>query len=127
MGTFTVGLEIGDLAAIRFETAKALVDTGAVYSFVPEDLLGRLGLEPREIRQLWLADERVVEYGFGYATLRFEGKEILAPIIFAPEDAMPLLGATALEIALLGVDPYNEQLVPVMGLLKQANGSSSDL
>ena len=118
MGTFFTRLEVGDLPGNRFEVVDALVDTGAIYTLVPQDMLARLDVEPREIRQFALADERIVEYGLGYATLRFEEREVIAPLVFAPEGTMPLLGVTTLEIAGLGVDPVNERLIPVMGLLK---------
>ena len=120
MGTFTIRLEIGDLPGTLFGAADALVDTGAIYTLIPQDMLARLDVEQREIRQFALADESIVEYGLGYATLRFEEREVIAPIVFAPEGTMPLLGVTTLEIAGLGVDPVNERLIPVMGLLKPA-------
>ncbi len=120
MGTFTTRLEVGNLLGNRFEVVDPIVDTGAIYTFVPRDILVRLDVEQREIRQFALADERIVEYGLGYATLRFEEREVIAPLVFAPEGTMPLLGVTTLEIAGLGVDPVNERLIPVMGLLKPA-------
>ena len=52
--------------------------------------------------------------------LRFEQKDVIAPVIVAPEGVMPLLGATALENALLGVDSHNERLIPIEGSLRPA-------
>jgi len=50
MGTFTVPLEVADLQGNQFFEVKALVDTGATYTSIPEDILQRLGIEVRETR-----------------------------------------------------------------------------
>ncbi len=39
-------------------------------------------------------------------------------MIFGPEGTTPLLGATTLQTFHLGVDPVEQRLVPVPGLLK---------
>jgi hypothetical protein len=38
--------------------------------------------------------------------------------VFGPEEVTPLLGATTLGILHLGVDPVEQRLIPVTGLLK---------
>ncbi len=48
MGTFRVKIEIGDPAGIRFDTLEALVDAAATYTWVPRDVLERLGVRPEE-------------------------------------------------------------------------------
>jgi predicted aspartyl protease len=37
--------------------------------------------------------------------MRLDGRERTAVVVFGPEDAAPLLGATTLELFNLGVDP----------------------
>lgn len=118
MGTFTVALQVGDLAGQQFVEVEALVDTGATYTSIPENTLARLGIQIRESRSFELADDRVVEYPVGYASMRLEGREIIALVVFAPEGTGPLLGATTLETAGLTVDPIHRRLVPVPALLK---------
>lgn len=120
MGAFSVPIEIGDIVGDRFVQTEAMVDTGAVYTMLPEDLLAGFTLISQEIRQFVLADESVVEYPVGYLRLRFEGKEVIAIVISTPEGTMPLLGATALENALLGIDSHNERLIPIEGSLRPA-------
>ena len=95
MGTFTVPLQIGDLAGQRFIDVDALVDTGATYTSIPEGILTRLGVEIRESRSFELADDRVVEYPVGYASIRLEDREIIALVVSAPQGTGSLLGATA--------------------------------
>lgn len=118
MGPFTVPLGVADLQGQQFIEVECLVDTGATYTSIPEDVLERLGVEVREIRQFELADDRVVDYPVGYATMRVEDREVIALVVFGPLGTAPLLGATTLETAGLGVDPINQRLIPVPALLK---------
>ena len=43
VGTFSVQLEVGNPSREEFVAVEALVDTGAIYNMLPEDLLDRLG------------------------------------------------------------------------------------
>ena len=123
MGTFSVDVEVGDPDGREFVVVNALVDTGATYSAVPGSLLRRLGVEPRATRRFSLADGRVARLPMGATTMRLVGEEWSVPVIFAPEDARPLLGATALEIFSLVVDPNERRLVSNNALLMQAAGT----
>ena len=117
MGTFSVDVEIGDPNGREFAVVSALVDTGASYTAVPASLLRRLGVHPRDTRRFHLADGRVARLPLGETVMRLEGKDWTVPIIFAPENTRPLLGATALEIFSLVVDPNEGRLVPTDALL----------
>ena len=127
MGTFTVPLGVADLQGQHFIEIEALVDTGATYTSIPEDVLERLGIEVREKRPFELADDRVVEYPVGYATMRVEHREVIALVVFGPVGTAPLLGATTLETVGLGVDPINQRLIPVPALLKYQKHIAKDL
>ena len=120
MGTFTVSIQVGDLAGQSFIDIEALVDTGSTYTSIPRDILAQLGIEVRVTRSFELADERIVEYPVGYSSIRLEEREIIAMVVFAQEGTAPLLGATALETAGFAVDPIHQRLVPVPALLKGA-------
>ena len=54
----------------------------------------------------------------GDIRLELENRERYVPVIFAPDDATPLVGATILEILRLGIGPVGEKLVPVIALRK---------
>ena len=118
MGTFNVLLEVADKFRERYATVDALVDTGSTYTSLPESLLDSLGIERIETRRFELGDNRVVEYSVGETGMRIEGREFTAVVIFAPDDASPLLGMTTLEMFGLGVDPVEQKLVPVIALRK---------
>ena len=118
MGTFSVTLQVGHLAGRQFVDIQALVDTGASDTMLPEDVLRQLGIETIDRFTYSLADETVVEYDVGEARLRLDGRERTSQIVFGPEAAPPLLGATTLQIFHLGGDPLAERLSPTTGLLK---------
>jgi clan AA aspartic protease len=116
VGAFNVTLQVADRFREQFVILDALVDTGATYTALPGSVLDGLGIEREETRRFRIADSRVVEYSMGETRLRLEGREFTAPVIFAPDQATPLVGMTTLEILGLGVDPIEERLVPVIAL-----------
>lgn len=117
MGTFSVQIEVSRPFGDQFVSLEALVDTGATYSVFPTEMLKSIGTTVEENRTFELADGRVVELPLGYVSIRIAGKQIVAPAVFGPETSSPLLGATALEISGLAVDPMRQLLVPVNALL----------
>ena len=127
MGTFSVRIQVGDLAGRQYVEVDALVDTGASDTVLPQDILRRLGITPVDRFTYSLADETIVEYDIGEARLRLDGREWTTQVVFGPEGVTPLLGATTLQLFHLGVDPLQEQLVSVRGLLKQLRWAVKDL
>ncbi len=95
------------------------VDTGALYSLVPEDLLQRIGVEPSATRRIVLADGTEQTRLLGLADFQVEGLEgrIPCPVVFAPKGSLFLLGATALENFGVEVDPVHKQLKPVLAVI----------
>ena len=118
MGTFTVPVQVGDSNGRAFVDIQALVDTGSTYTSIPPDILSGLGVEIVEHHPFELADESIVEYGIGQATIRLDGRDRIVVVVFMPDDSSPLLGATTLEMFGLGVDPVRMRLAPVPMLLK---------
>ena len=111
MGVFSVEIEVGNLAREEFISVEAMVDTEAIYTMVPEDLLERLGVQRLESDLFQLADDSLVEYWIGSAVVRIQGKALPVPVVFARPENTPLLGATALEILRFIVDPIEQRLV----------------
>jgi len=95
------------------------VDTGALYSFVPEDCLERIGVEPAATRNLVLADGRQEKRLLGFCDFQIEGLEgrIPCPVIFAPKGSLFLIGATALENFGVEVDPLQKRLKPILAVI----------
>lgn len=103
----------------RFFEEEFWVDTGALYSFVPEDYLEKIGVEPSGKRTLILADGRQDTRLLGFCDFQIEELEgnIPCPVIFAPKGALLLLGATALENFGVGVDPIQKKLKPILAVI----------
>jgi len=95
------------------------VDSGALYSFVPEDCLERIGVEPAATRNLVLADGRREKRLLGFCDFQIEGLEgrIPCPVIFAPKGSLFLIGATALENFGVEVDPLQKRLKPILAVI----------
>ena len=95
------------------------VDSGALYSFVPEDCLERIGVEPAATRNLVLADGRREKRLLGFCDFQIEGLEgrIPCPVIFAPKGSLYLIGATALENFGVEVDPLQKRLKPILAVI----------
>lgn len=118
MGTFSVPVQVGSPAGGAFIQVEALVDTGATDTLLPQGLLLKLGIATKDRDVYKLADGSTVSYAVGEAVVRLDGRERTVLVVFGPEDAQPLLGATTLELFKLSVDPVARRLVPVPGLLK---------
>jgi len=117
MGTFGVIIEVGGPRGQRYEAVEALVATGATDTVLPSELIRRLNVEVIDRLAFRLADQRVEEYDVGETRIRLDGRERTVLVVFGPEGANALLGATTLELFHLGVDPIGQRLVPVQGLL----------
>ena len=111
MGTFSVMFEVKNANGQEYASVEALVDTGASYTVLGEDLLANLGIQPDEQEQFQLGDDSIVEWNIGEARLRLGGSERTSPVVFGPPGVSPLLGALTLQIFRLTVDPVNERLV----------------
>ena len=117
MGTFEVAIETGNLRGERNYALEVLVDTGASHLVVPRPTLEDLGIQVVERWPFELADNRVQEFEVGQVGLRIEGREAYVRVVFGEPGGPALLGATALEVFNLGVDPVRQQLIRVHGLL----------
>ena len=95
------------------------VDTGALYSFVPEDYLQRIGVEPAATRKLVMADGRQETRLLGFCDFQIEGLQgsIPCPVVFGPKGSLFLLGATALENFGVEVDPIQKKLKPILAVI----------
>ena len=118
MGAFRAQVEIEGAAVGRLERVEALVDTGATYTWVPRDLLERLGVQPEEERPFVLADGRQVTYGIAWVRVWIDGRSQPTIAVFGEPGSDPLLGVFTLEGFGLDADPVNRRLVPVPALLK---------
>ncbi len=120
MGMFQIRVKIANPANPQhFFEENFWVDTGALYSFAPEDRLQQIGIDPLHSRELILADGRRDRRLLGEAlfTISELGETLTCPIIFAPKGSLYLLGATALENFGVEVDTTAKKLKPILGII----------
>jgi clan AA aspartic protease len=116
MGTFNAAFEVGNKDGQRWESVEALVDTGASYTWVPRDVLERLGVEPEFRFEFETADGRVIERDAAEASARLNGTRRTTVVVFGDEGSRALLGAYTMEGSGVAPDPVNKRLVRVRGL-----------
>ena len=98
---------------VRRAEVEAVVDTGAVMTLLPPDLVDRLGLRRLDRRRVILADERVVEFDrAGTISLTVARREMKTDCLVGPPGCEPLLGQLVLEALDLVVDARRRTVTP---------------
>ncbi len=128
MGMFQVRVTVANPRSPerRFEDSF-WVDTGALYSFAPEDRLRAIGIEPKFTRDFIFADVTKDRRLVGEAAFTVEGSDetITCMIVFGPPNSLLLLGATALENFGVSADPTTQKLRPITAVIGTALSSRS--
>ena len=101
---------------------EMVVDTGAIFSVVPRDVLKKLGVRSQEDDEFTLADGSTVRYPVGEAHFELEGRQGTSKVVFGPVGGTPLLGALALETLGLMVNPVTRELRPMRLILAAGAG-----
>ncbi len=118
MGTFAVTATIANPALPgRSLTLDLLVDTGASWTLLPEDIVRRLELAAPSHRSVALASGEQVTYAAGQVAIELAGEQMITLFLVGPHGSRPLLGGFTLEGFGLASDPVKKVLVPVQGLL----------
>jgi len=94
------------------ESYEFLVDSGAVYSVMPEDDLKKLGISPTSFEQFILVNGEKLRMPVGNAFFEYQGKTRAAPVVFGAKDVF-LLGATTIEALGMILDPIHRELKPL--------------
>jgi predicted aspartyl protease len=92
--------------------AKALVDTGSEYTWIPGSRLEKIDVkrEKKDVR-FAMANGSVVTRSVGFAILRVGKEFTIDEVVFAEPGDMILLGARTLEGLNLAVDSARKKLV----------------
>jgi len=120
MGHFRVPIQVGNRSGGGFVSIRALVDTGATYTWIPRDILQRLSVIPDDDWPFELADGREAQYPVAWITIRMRERAQPTIAVFGEVGTEPILGVVTLEEYRLAVDPVNHRLISVPGLLKEA-------
>jgi predicted aspartyl protease len=76
---------------------EALVDTGSELTWLPQDMLRSIGVEPVRQRTFQTATSQTINRDVGYVILRAEGFETIDEVVFAEPGDMTLLGVRTIE------------------------------
>jgi clan AA aspartic protease len=87
-----------------------LVDSGASYSVLPDDVWRSLELKPQETLDFILVDGTKIERRTSECMIRLNGKERHTPVILGEPGDEPLLGVVTLENLGLVLDPFKREL-----------------
>jgi predicted aspartyl protease len=101
----------------RGVNVRFIVDSGAVYSVLPEPVWKHLRLRRTRSAQFSLADGTLIERAVSRCTFEIAGLSVTSPVVLGePRDA-PLLGMVTLEALGLMLNPLTRELLPMRLLL----------
>jgi predicted aspartyl protease len=114
MGTFYIGCKVENHKDSKRAAVvpKLLVDTGGEFTWLPEEVLRRIGVEPvKKDLQIQMANGQILTRTIGYAILRVSGFETIDEVVFAQPGDLSLLGSRAMEGMNVHVDARRKKLV----------------
>src|SRR5439155_935192 len=76
---------------------RFLVDTGALYTVLPERVWRKLGLKPTNTLEFGLADGTAIVRAVSEARFEIARRTATSPVVLGERDDAPLLGAVTLE------------------------------
>ena len=96
----------------KSQECEFLVDSGVVYSVVPQNILKKLGIKPTSLQEFILANGEFLKKPIGNAYYEYEDKIRAAPVVFGDKGIF-LLGATTIEALGMILDPIRRELKPL--------------
>jgi predicted aspartyl protease len=91
---------------------KLLVDCGSEFTWLPGQILQRIGIEPvKKDLLIQMANGQILTRSVGYAILRVDKYETIDEVVFGQKDDLSLLGSRALEGMNVHVDARRKRLV----------------
>ena len=109
---------------VRIHSTEGLIDTGAVLSMLPKEIIEQLGLRYRRKAIVTFADERKDEMEvYGPVSIKIKNREAIIEVLMGPPFSEPLVGQIVLESLDLLVDCTNQTLMvrpesPLLPMLK---------
>jgi len=114
MGSFYVGCKVENHKDQKRAAVipKMLVDTGSEFTWLPGDVLERIGIEAvKKDLRIQMANGQIITRSVGYAVLRVDQYETIDEVVFAQKGDLALLGSRAMEGMNVHVDPRRKRLV----------------
>lgn len=114
MGTFSVKFILKHpLDPGRRLELEGLVDTGAMFTQVPSNLVAQIGIVASGSRAVHYADGTKDMVPIAKADITVDGLETATMILCGKPSSLILVGAHTLEGLGLGVDPVHKRLIPI--------------
>ena len=114
MGLTHLEVEVGTPANPDVtEKLEFLIDSGAIYSVVPSEILAKLGIQPIAEQEFRLANGTKIVRRKGIALFRYGDHVGGADVVFGEEGDSTLLGVFSLEAMGLALDPFRRELFPL--------------
>ena len=124
MGLTVLEIEVGNPASPEVrERVEFLIDSGAIYSVVPSDVLKKLGIQPLVEQEFRLGNGTKITRQKGVALFKYGDRVGGADVIFGEEGDSILLGAFTLEALGLSLDPLRRELRPLPMILALTGGA----
>jgi len=114
MGTFCVGCTIENTRYPRrtAHVGKLLVDTGSECTWIPAEILKRIGIVPIKKDVVFqMANGQEITRNVGFAVIRVGKLITIDEVVFAQEGDLQILGARTLEGLNVRVDSARKKLV----------------
>jgi clan AA aspartic protease len=116
MGLVRVDMEVSANGGER-QTVEFLVDSGAVYSVLPQRVWRTLKLAPTRTLKFSLADGTTIRRRVSECRFAYRGIEASSPVVLGERKDEALLGTVTLETLGLVLNPFERTLKPMRMLL----------
>ncbi len=118
MGLTVLDIQVANPSAPeKTKSVEFLIDSGAIYSVVPTEILEELGIKPISEETFRLADGSKIVRKKGVALFKYMDKIGGADVVFGEKGDSKLLGAFTLEALGLTLDPLKRELKPLPMIL----------
>lgn len=92
---------------------RFLVDSGAIYSVLPEEDWRALRLKPEREVEFTLADGTPITRGVSECRFEIRGESATSPVVLGEKDDGALLGAVTLETLGFMLNPLTREILPM--------------
>lgn len=117
MGLTYITARLHSATGRRRSLVRFLVDSGAVYSVLPESAWKRLGLTPTREVEFTLADGTTITRAISECAFEVHGRQGTSPVVLGHKEDAPLLGMVTLEVLGLMINPLSRELLPMRMVL----------
>jgi predicted aspartyl protease len=103
-------------------TVRFLVDSGAVYSVLPEKIWRALRIKAERQVEFTLADGTPIQRAVSESRFEMRGAAATSPVVLGEEHDGALLGAVTLETLGLMLNPLTREILPMRMTLSHLHG-----